>query len=262
MKKSILILMAMAAAVSLAQTQQQAEAGRALYSARCATCHGVDLGGGEGPQLSGANFMASWGTRSSKELITYIQASMPPGTNKLGEQDALNAASFVLAANGVAPGTEALAATTTFVIRARGNGKPAIPLAAGGQVAAAGAGPQGITVAGKVKNYVPVTDAMLRNPDPGDWLMIRRNYQAWSYSPLNADQHCQREGSATGVVVGHERWRRERAHADRPQRHHVSGEHRQHRAGAGRAHGRADLGESHRPEQSGWTGRDAQPGAL
>jgi alcohol dehydrogenase (cytochrome c) len=29
-----------------------------------------------------------------------------------------------------------------------------------------------------------VTDAMLRNPDPGDWLMVRRNYQAWSYSPL------------------------------------------------------------------------------
>ena len=37
---------------------------------------------------------------------------------------------------------------------------------------------------GEVKNYVPVTDAMLRNPDPGDWLMIRRNYQAWSHSPL------------------------------------------------------------------------------
>ena len=35
-----------------------------------------------------------------------------------------------------------------------------------------------------MKNYTPVTDAMLENPDPGDWLMIRRNYQAWSHSPL------------------------------------------------------------------------------
>ena len=35
-----------------------------------------------------------------------------------------------------------------------------------------------------MKNYVPVTDEMLRNPPPGDWLMARRNYQAWSYSPL------------------------------------------------------------------------------
>ena len=43
---------------------------------------------------------------------------------------------------------------------------------------------RGLTVPGEVKNYVPVTDAMLRNPPPGDWLMARRNYQAWSYSPL------------------------------------------------------------------------------
>ena len=47
------------------------------------------------------------------------------------------------------------------------------------------AAPAGITVAGEVRNYVPVTDAMLRNPDPGDWLMIRRDYRASNYSPLN-----------------------------------------------------------------------------
>ena len=33
-------------------------------------------------------------------------------------------------------------------------------------------------------NLRPVTDAMLRNPDPGDWLMFRRTYDAQSYSPL------------------------------------------------------------------------------
>ncbi|MCU1385296.1 MAG: putative alcohol dehydrogenase precursor [Acidobacteria bacterium] len=31
----------------------------------------------------------------------------------------------------------------------------------------------------------PVTDAMLRNPDPGDWLMYRRTYDAQSFSPLD-----------------------------------------------------------------------------
>ena len=35
-----------------------------------------------------------------------------------------------------------------------------------------------------MKTYVPVTDEMLRNQDPGDWLMARRNYQGWSHSPL------------------------------------------------------------------------------
>jgi alcohol dehydrogenase (cytochrome c) len=31
----------------------------------------------------------------------------------------------------------------------------------------------------------PVTDAMLRNPDPGDWLMYSRTYDAQRYSPLD-----------------------------------------------------------------------------
>ena len=31
---------------------------------------------------------------------------------------------------------------------------------------------------------MPVTDEMLRKPDPGDWLMFRGNYHGWSYSPL------------------------------------------------------------------------------
>jgi alcohol dehydrogenase (cytochrome c) len=43
----------------------------------------------------------------------------------------------------------------------------------------------GLTVTGEVQNYVPVTDAMLRKPDPGDWLMIRHDYFASDYSPLN-----------------------------------------------------------------------------
>src|SRR5688572_7900989 len=44
--------------------------------------------------------------------------------------------------------------------------------------------PVGITIAGEVPNYVPVTDEMLRNPAPGDWPMIRRDYQATYFSPL------------------------------------------------------------------------------
>jgi len=54
----------------------------------------------------------------------------------------------------------------------------------GGFGRGAAAAPRGLTIAGEVKNFTPVTDAMLRNPDPGDWLMVRRNYQGWSYSPL------------------------------------------------------------------------------
>ena len=37
---------------------------------------------------------------------------------------------------------------------------------------------------GVVKDYKPVTDDMLLNPPPGDWLQYSRTYDAWRYSPL------------------------------------------------------------------------------
>ena len=43
----------------------------------------------------------------------------------------------------------------------------------------------GLIHEGNIKNYVPVTDEMLRKPADSDWLMYRRNYEGWSYSPLN-----------------------------------------------------------------------------
>jgi len=56
---------------------------------------------------------------------------------------------------------------------------------AGGAAAAEAPAPTGLTVTGEVPNFVPVTDAMLRNPDKADWLMIRRDYFASDYSPLD-----------------------------------------------------------------------------
>src|SRR6185436_823045 len=37
---------------------------------------------------------------------------------------------------------------------------------------------------GKIDQIKPVTDAMLANPDPADWLMWRRTLNNWGYSPL------------------------------------------------------------------------------
>ncbi len=45
-------------------------------------------------------------------------------------------------------------------------------------------GPTGLTIAGEVKRYSPVTDEMLRTPPAGDWPMIRRDQAATDYSPL------------------------------------------------------------------------------
>src|ERR1041384_4762726 len=37
----------------------------------------------------------------------------------------------------------------------------------------------------QVTGFRPVTEAMLRNPAPGDWLNWRRTDNAWGYSPLD-----------------------------------------------------------------------------
>jgi alcohol dehydrogenase (cytochrome c) len=36
-----------------------------------------------------------------------------------------------------------------------------------------------------LESYAPVTDTVLRNPDPSDWIMMRGNYQGWGYSSLD-----------------------------------------------------------------------------
>jgi alcohol dehydrogenase (cytochrome c) len=102
----------------------------------------------------------------------------------------LNLVAFLLQANGARTGNQPLSPTARVAIRSVCTGEmPASLRETLGRYSAdrppvAASGPKGLTVAGVVKNYVPVTKDMLRNPDPGDWLMIRRNYQAWSYSPL------------------------------------------------------------------------------
>src|SRR5215470_8458326 len=42
-----------------------------------------------------------------------------------------------------------------------------------------------VLLAAQVKTFVPVTDQMLLNPSPDDWLMFSRTYDAQRFSPLN-----------------------------------------------------------------------------
>jgi PQQ-dependent dehydrogenase (methanol/ethanol family) len=179
-------------------TANQATAGRAAYQVNCASCHAADLSGREGPQLAGSNFFARWGDRSPVALINFMQSTMPPGGASLPEETYINLAAFILDANSARPGDRPLTADSSAPIRSVASGQraaylqpgaaapPSAQLAApqGGQ-GRTGRQPIGITVAGEVKNFVPVTDTMLRNPDPADWLMLRRDYKATSYSSLN-----------------------------------------------------------------------------
>ena len=196
-----LALVAAQQAPASTYTAAQAAAGRTAYQAQCASCHLPDLkGSGDAAPLAGSEFIGSWGRRSPRELLAFMQLTMPPTKpGGLSAEEYVNVAAFVLQQNGAVAGNQTLTANVDAAIGTFANGQTpaATPQQAGGRgaapaPAAAGAGrgrgaaaPVGLTVDGEVKNFVPVTEAMLRNQDPGDWLMIRRDYRASDYSPLN-----------------------------------------------------------------------------
>jgi alcohol dehydrogenase (cytochrome c) len=153
-------------------TPTQAASGRIVYDGRCASCHQADLRGfGEAPPLTGAAFRTRWLESSIENLTTYIQSSMPPGGTRLTATDVVNVTAFLALIN-----------------RPLGGSSPPAPAPAAAPAPAPEttrpAPRRGPSVAGAVENYVPVTEEMLRVPPPGDWLMARRSYQGWSYSPL------------------------------------------------------------------------------
>ncbi len=182
----LMILMAQQSGGPGPFTAAQATAGRATYQERCSSCHMPNLqGNGDAPPLAGAGFTSTWADRRVSDLFAFIQATMPPGAGgSLGETAYLDLTAFLLQSSGAQAGNQAIRAASNATIRSIVNAAPATAQQTK-QGKQAPAAPRGITVAGEVKNFVPVTDAMLRNPDPADWLMIRRDYHASNFSPLN-----------------------------------------------------------------------------
>ena len=161
-------------------TTQQASAGRTAYEQNCATCHGASLRQLPDALLAGREFAAKWGSRSTAELVAQMRSSMPPGNaGDLPEETYLAIAAFVLQANGGGADGQALTARTATLI-SEALAVRGVPTSTAGPAV----GRSGVTVAGNVPGFVPVTDAVLRKPNAADWLMIRRDYSATSYSPL------------------------------------------------------------------------------
>jgi alcohol dehydrogenase (cytochrome c) len=213
-------IVALGGAYALAQTgtgpftQTQVNAGRADFAANCAGCHGPALAGaGDAPALTGPTFNGSWANGTTKELWQFISTSMPYGNaGNLSADTYNNVVAYILAVNGAKPGDKPFTKDSAPVkISTIANGQAvaavltppaaARPAAATPGAAPAGEGeaqgdaraparsrapafPLGQTVQGTVKNYQDVTDDMLVHPSDNDWLMGRRTYQGWSYSPL------------------------------------------------------------------------------
>jgi len=187
-------------------TAQQAAAGRAVYAAQCAGCHRDNLaGGGDAPPVGGRGFLNNWNSRTTADLYKFIALSMPAGAPaSLSETHYTNVTAYLLSANGAKPGPRPFNKSVSVKIGSVATGRAPVLVAAAksaGAKPAASPAPStlplnqrtdlmappfvlGHTVKGTVKNYVDVTDDMLKSPPDGDWLMYRRNYQGWSYSPL------------------------------------------------------------------------------
>jgi alcohol dehydrogenase (cytochrome c) len=165
----------------------QAEQGRAEYARNCASCHGADLTAGQfAPNLKGPGFLAKWGEQPLADLYSYIHSSMPPGNAGGLPDNAYNAiTAYILKENGGDAG-RALDAS----------GLAAVTLPAAPAQARAESGVGGLSTRlyplppvpqrpDRFANYTPVTQAMLSDPAPENWLAWRRSHQGLGYSPLD-----------------------------------------------------------------------------
>ena len=65
-----------------------------------------------------------------------------------------------------------------------------------------------------LQKYTPVTAERLKNPEDGNWLLFRRTYDGWGYSPLNEITPANVEPPAAGLEL----WRPARSRAIRRRR--------------------------------------------
>ena len=75
-----------------------------------------------------------------------------------------------------------------------------------------------------LQKYTPVTAERLKKPEDGNWLLFRRTYDGWGYSPLAEITPRQCEPAAAGLELRHRSDRGPSGAADREQRRDVRGD--------------------------------------
>ncbi|WEK47783.1 MAG: PQQ-binding-like beta-propeller repeat protein [Candidatus Andeanibacterium colombiense] len=170
---------------AVAPPDQQLEVGRQTYARNCAACHGETLDNGHfAPPLKGPAFLAKWGKAPLADLYDYIHRSMPPAAaGSLGDDSYDALAALLVHENGGDAGR---------VVKAGEMGGIALPAPPAEAKAETGVGglstryplPPGPALPDRFADYTPVTEEMLDNPAPENWLSWRRSHQGLGYSPL------------------------------------------------------------------------------
>ena len=135
------------------------ERGRALYAAQCTACHGPDGEGlvvaGQGPEMTPPDLRdaAHMQSRSDMNIARIVQYGgfRMPAFSAIRGSDLVDVVAYVRSLSW--PDIHQVDLQTLA---------------------------QGV-----VENYTPVTAEMLENPPDEDWLMFRRSYDGWAYSPLD-----------------------------------------------------------------------------
>jgi PQQ-dependent dehydrogenase (methanol/ethanol family) len=183
---SSLILSACAVAAqaqetALSYTAGQAARGKAVYDQACVACHGPNLDDGAlGPPLKGPAFIQKYGGKTVDGLFAVTSTTMPTGAP--GSLDGATYAAllaYLLQANDIVPSEQEL--------------PPSLPTLATMLIPAGGfsfmtfspyvAKPP-VDRPDAFASYTPVTEGLLTEPPPEDWLAWRRTYDAHGFSPL------------------------------------------------------------------------------
>lgn len=135
---------------------QDAGAGTEIFNATCAHCHGGNAQGG----VLGPSILQRVSSNSDAELIAFLKAGnplkgMPPAPVQENQFPDLLAYLRFLAST---------TADVSFATDTTRNKYASMP---------------------SIENFKPVTEAMLLNPSPNDWLWFSRTPDAQRYSPLD-----------------------------------------------------------------------------
>ena len=167
----------------LSYTIAQAERGQTAYLENCAACHGENMDDGEfAIPLKGVNFRQQWRVRSLEQLFTVTSVTMPqdrPG--RLGDETYADILAYILQENGTDAGSSELPSDPEALLALAPPNWRAAP---GGGLAPGVVLPPAPGRPNPLDRLRPVTDTMLLDPADGEWLLWRRTYDAFGYSPL------------------------------------------------------------------------------
>ena len=167
----------------LSYTIEQADKGQTAYLENCAACHGENMDDGEfAIPLKGVNFRQQWRRKSLEQLFTVTSVTMPqdrPG--RLGDATYADILAYILQENGTEAGSSELPSDPEALLAMSPPNWRAAP---GGGLAPGVVLPPAPGRPNPLDRLRPVTDAMLLEPADGEWLLWRRTYDAFGYSPL------------------------------------------------------------------------------